>query len=99
MGAYALWGMNIDGSKRKLYEFKTAQGMIARPKLTSLLPDDPKNVMVKINERRGLWMTITNLTYLQVEEKVASGPDISKEEWLAQVVEKADGFHLQLFQM
>ena len=54
LGAYALWGMNIDGSKKKkLYEFKTAQGVIARPKLTSLLPDDPKNVMVKINERRG----------------------------------------------
>ena len=39
--------------KKKLYEFKTAQGSIARPKLTSLLPDEPNYVMVKINERRG----------------------------------------------
>ena len=93
MGAYALWGMNIDGSKKKkLYEFKTAQGMIARPKLTSLLPDDPKNVMVKINERRGSVDDYYKLNiFTGAKKKVASGPDISKEEWLAQVVEKADG--------
>ena len=93
LGAYALWGMNIDGSKKKkLYEFKTAQGMIARPKLTSLLPDDPKNVMVKINERRGSVDVYYKLNiFTGAKKKVASGPDISKEEWLAQVVEKADG--------
>lgn len=93
LGAYALWGMNIDGSKKKkLYEFKTAQGMIARPKLTSLLPDDPKNVMVKINERRGSVDDYYKLNiFTGAKKKVASGPDISKEEWLAQVVEKADG--------
>ena len=88
LGAYALWGMNIDGSKKKkLYEFKTAQGMI-----TSLLPDDPKNVMVKINERRGSVDDYYKLNiFTGAKKKVASGPDISKEEWLAQVVEKADG--------
>ena len=93
LGAYALWGMNIDGSKKKkLYELKTAQGIIAEPKLTSLLPDDPNNVMVKINERRGSVDDYYKLNILTgAKRKVASGPDISKEEWLAQVVEKADG--------
>ena len=93
LGAYALWGMNIDGSKKKkLYELKTAQGIIAEPKLTSLLPDDPKNVMVKINERRGSVDDYYKLNiFTGAKRKVASGPDISKEEWLAQVVEKADG--------
>ena len=53
LSAYALWGMNIDGSKKKtLYEFKTSQGAFAT-KLTSLLPDDENFVMVEINERRG----------------------------------------------
>ena len=28
--------------KKTLYEFKTSQGALARPKLTSLLPDDEK---------------------------------------------------------
>ena len=93
LGAYALWGMNIDGSKKKkLYEFKTAQGQLASPKLTSLLPDDPKNIMVKINERRGSVDDYYTLNvFTGAKRKVASGPDISKEEWLAQVVEKADG--------
>ena len=93
LGAYALWGMNIDGSKKKkLYEFKTAQGQLASPKLTSLLPDDPKNIMVKINERRGAVDDYYTLNvFTGAKRKVASGPDISKEEWLAQVVEKADG--------
>ena len=93
LSAYALWGMNIDGSKKKtLYEFKTSQGALARPKLTSLLPDDENFVMVKINERRG---TVDDYYRMNIfsgaKRKVASGPDIDKEEWLANVVEKADG--------
>ena len=93
LSAYALWGMNIDGSKKKtLYEFKTSQGALARPKLTSLLPDEENFVMVKINERRG---TVDDYYKMNIftgaKRKVASGPDIDKEEWLANVVEKADG--------
>ena len=93
ISAYALWGMNIDGTKKKsLYQFKVAQGNISRPKLTSLMPDDENHVMVKINERRG---TVDDYYKLNIfngsKRKIASGPDIDKEEWLAQVVEKNDG--------
>ena len=49
-------------------------------------------VMVKINERRG---TVDDYYRMNIftgaKRKVASGPDIDKEEWLANVVEKADG--------
>ncbi len=39
--AYALWGMNIDGSKKKkLFTLKQVQGRVASPRLTSLLPDE-----------------------------------------------------------
>ena len=93
ISAYALWGMNIDGSKKKrLYEFQVAQGNIARPKLTSLLPDEPNFVMVKINERRGSVDDYYRLNiFTGAKKKVAQGPDIDREEWLANVVEKADG--------
>ena len=93
LAAFALWGMNIDGSKKRtLYEFKTAQGMLARPKLTSLLPDDPSNVMVKINERRGSVDDYYKMNiFTGSKRRVAMGPDIDKEEWLSNVVEKSDG--------
>ena len=93
LSAYALWGMNIDGKKKKtLYEFKTSQGVLSSPKLTSLLPEEDNFVMVKINERRG---TVDDYYKMNIftgaKKKVASGPDIEKEEWLANVIEKADG--------
>ena len=58
LSAYRLMSMNIDRDRKKrksrtLYEFKTAQGMLVSPKITSLLPDEPDWIMVKINERRG----------------------------------------------
>ena len=85
--------MNIDGKKKKtLYEFKTSQGILSSPKLTSLLPEEDNFVMVKINERRG---TVDDYYKMNIftgaMKKVASGPDIEKEEWLANVIEKADG--------
>ena len=85
--------MNIDGKKKKtLYEFKTSQGILSSPKLTSLLPEEDNFVMVKINERRG---TVDDYYKMNIftgaKKKVASGPDIEKEEWLANVIEKADG--------
>jgi len=93
LGAYALWGMNIDGSKKRtLYEFKTTQGTLTRPKLTSLLPDDPTHVMVKINERRGSVDDYYKMNiFTGSKRRVATGPDINKEEWLSDVIEKSDG--------
>ena len=97
LSAYRLMSMNIDRDRKKrksrtLYEFKTAQGMLVSPKITSLLPDEPDWIMVKINERRG---SVDDYYRLNVKtgakRLVASGPDIEKEEWLANVVEKADG--------
>ena len=97
LSAYRLMSMNVDRDRKKrksrtLYEFKTAQGMLVSPKITSLLPDEPDWIMVKINERRG---SVDDYYRLNVKtgakRLVASGPDIEKEEWLANVVEKADG--------
>ena len=82
--AYALWGMNIDGTKKKkLYQFKVAQGYTARPKLTSLLPDDDKNVMVKINERRGTvddYYTMNIFSGSKVDIKLFKDDESNKSE-------------------
>ena len=91
--AYALWGMNIDGSKKKkLFTLKQVQGAIASPRLTSLLPDEPNYVMVAINDRRGSVEDYYRLNiFTGSKRRVAMGPDIDNEEALFDVIEKNDG--------
>ena len=91
--AYALWGMNIDGSKKKkLFTLKQVQGTFASPRLTSLLPDEPNYVMVAINDRRGSVEDYYRLNiFTGAKRRVAMGPDIDNEEALFDVVEKNDG--------
>ena len=91
--AYALWGMNIDGSKKKkLFTLKQVQGTFASPRLTSLLPDEPNYVMVAINDRRGSVEDYYRLNiFTGSKRRVAMGPDIDNEEALFDVVEKNDG--------
>ena len=91
--AYALWGMNIDGSKKKkLFTLKQIQGTFASPRLTSLLPDEPNYVMVAINDRRGSVEDYYRLNiFTGSKKRVAMGPDIDNEEALFDVIEKNDG--------
>ena len=91
--AYALWGMNIDGSKKKkLFTLKQVQGTFASPRLTSLLPDEPNYVMVAINDRRGSVEDYYRLNiFTGAKRRVAMGPDIDNEEALFDVIEKNDG--------
>ena len=91
--AYALWGMNIDGSKKKkLFTLKQVQGRLASPRLTSLLPDEPSYVMVAINDRRGAVEDYYRLNiFTGSKRRVAMGPDIDNEEALFDVIEKNDG--------
>lgn len=91
--AYALWAMNIDGSKKKkLFTLKQVQGTFASPRLTSLLPDEPNYVMVAINDRRGSVEDYYRLNiFTGSKRRVAMGPDIDNEEALFDVVEKNDG--------
>ena len=90
---YALWGMNIDGKKKKkLFELTSAQGYLVEPKLTSLLPEDKDHVMIKVNDRRGSVDDYYKMNiYNGSKKRVAIGPDIEKEAWVAGAVEKNDG--------
>ena len=91
--AYAMWGMNIDGSKKKkLFEYSTSQGVVVRPSLTSLLPDDPNHVMISDNSRRG---TVSDYYKLNImtgsKKRVANGPDIDEGEWIWDILVRPDG--------
>ena len=96
ISGYAMWGMNIDGSKkRKLFEFSSAQGAIVRPSLTSLLPEEPNHIMISENSRRG---SVDDYYKLNIntgaKKRVANGPDVDDGEWISNVVVRTDGIPL-----
>jgi len=91
--AYAMWGMNIDGSKKKkLFEYSTSQGIVVRPSLTSLLPEEPNHIMISDNSRRG---TVSDYYKLNImtgsKKRVANGPDINDGEWISDILVRPDG--------
>ena len=91
--AYAMWGMNIDGSKKKkLFEYSTSQGIVVRPSLTSLLPEEPNHIMISDNSRRGIVSDYYKLNIMTGSKKrVANGPDIHDGEWISDILVRPDG--------
>ena len=92
LSAYAMWGMNIDGSKkRKLWEatvkYDSGFGGLIEPVVTSLLREDDDHIMVRVNDRRSSVYDYYKLNVNNGSKKrIAIGPDLEKGEWTADIV-------------
>ena len=92
LSAYAMWGMNIDGSKkRKLWEatvkYDSGFGGLIEPVVTSLLREDDDHIMVRVNDRRSSVYDYYKLNVNNGSKKrIAIGPDLEKSEWTADIV-------------
>ena len=92
LSAYAMWGMNIDGSKkRKLWEasvkYDSGFGGLIEPVVTSLLREDDDHIMVRVNDRRSSVYDYYKLNINNGSKKrIAIGPDLEKGEWTADIV-------------
>jgi len=92
LSAYAMWGMNIDGSKkRKLWEatvkYDSGFGGLIEPVVTSLLREDDDHIMVRVNDRRSAVYDYYKLNVNNGSKKrIAIGPDLEKGEWTADIV-------------
>ena len=92
LSAYAMWGMNIDGSKkRKLWEatvkYDSGSGGLIEPVVTSLLREDDDHIMVRVNDRRSSVYDYYKLNVNNGSKKrIAIGPDLEKGEWTADIV-------------
>ena len=92
LSGYAMWGMNLDGSKkRKLWEatvkYDSGYGGIIEPVVTSLLREDDDHIMVRVNDRRSSVYDYYKLNVNNGSKKrIAIGPDLEKSEWTADIV-------------
>jgi len=92
LSGYAMWGMNLDGSKkRKLWEatvkYDSGYGGIIEPVVTSLLREDDDHIMVRVNDRRSSVYDYYKLNVNNGSKKrIAIGPDLEKGEWTADIV-------------
>lgn len=92
--SYAMWAMNIDGSKkRKLWEttYKTDSGFgaIITPVVTSLMREDDDHIMIRVNDRRSSVFDYYKLNIKNGNKKrIALGPDIEKGEWISSTLSK-----------
>ena len=87
LSGYAMWGMNLDGSKkRKLWEatvkYDSGYGGIIEPVVTSLLREDEDHIMIRVNDRRS---SVYDYYKLNInngsKQRIAIGPDLEKGEW------------------
>jgi len=87
LSGYAMWGMNLDGSKkRKLWEatvkYDSGYGGIIEPVVTSLLREDDDHIMIRVNDRRSSVYDYYKLNINNGSKtRIAIGPDLEKGEW------------------
>jgi len=92
LSGFAMWGMNLDGSKkRKLWEatvkYDSGFGGLIEPVVTSLLREDDDHIMVRVNDRRSSVYDYYKLNVNNGSKKrIAIGPDLEKGEWTADIV-------------
>jgi len=92
LSGFAMWGMNLDGSKkRKLWEatvkYDSGFGGLIEPIVTSLLREDDDHIMVRVNDRRSSVYDYYKLNVNNGSKKrIAIGPDLEKGEWTADIV-------------
>jgi dipeptidyl aminopeptidase/acylaminoacyl peptidase len=90
---YALWSMNIDGSKKKkLAESQAGAGGYVSYSVTGLLPEDKNHIIMKINDRRPKVNDYYKVNILTGKRTlIARGPDVDREAWLAGEIEDSQG--------
>ena len=91
--SYGLRAMNLDGSKKKtLMEYVSNSGKRINFSVVSLLPDDENNIAIKVNDRRESVYDYYKLNINSGKKvRIANGPDIENEAWVADSVESPDG--------